>query len=393
MTFDRDGKVPIHYHAGGRNRLWGFPPPRHFPAPEQTVPAWRGSEIGLETFSHHRAELWINHHPQLLRIGFYAKDSFLKDIAHWGVVGRYGNYPGDNRTERSLATELPDAPEHPIWMQTYTSYNPGHAWEFLGACVDFLITDAFDRSGGAISFPTGSMAGSPFRVNVFGHRPGRFYDEKGVHLWMPVDLLTVDNRQIDWLAGYDNERLYLAFWNQSFEEEQVQVTLKPERTNISSGKVIKAWLQNQKVAEGFKLSGNQLQFSVPAKGILAFAITGAQLHQRLQAKIFDPEAVRLGPDSFCISDAPFGKVHAMLLSMGKGLTNAFVYTDTLPEDVISAKFRYRQGNDEWKEIKDEIFPYELSTWINEKAGNFECILEIENTNQQIQKSHIVRLKL
>ena len=162
---------------------------------------------------------------------------------------------------------------------------------------------------------------------------------------------------------------------------------------MSSDKVIRAWLQNQEVTEKVRLSGNQLQFSIPAKGIRAFAITGAQIHQRLQAKMFDPEAVRLGPDSFCISDAPFGKVHAMLLSMGKGLTNAFIYTDALPEDVISAKFRYRQGNGEWKEIKDEIFPYELSTWINEKTGNFECILAIENTNQKVQKSHNIRLKL
>lgn len=50
-----------------------------------------------------------------------------------------GDGPPDNRSERSLVTELPDAPEHPIWKLTYSSFNPGHAWEFVGAMIDFFV--------------------------------------------------------------------------------------------------------------------------------------------------------------------------------------------------------------------------------------------------------------
>jgi hypothetical protein len=380
LTFDRGGKVPIHAHSFGRHTLWGYPAPQNLPVAEQTVPAWRASEIGWESLGPYRSELWMNNPPQYLRIGARAEDSFLTDLAHWGVVGRFGNYAGDNRTERSLVTELPDAPDRPIWEMDYATCNPGHAWEFLGALIDFLVTDALDRSDGAITFPAASMAGSQFRVNVYGDRPGRFYDETGVQLWMPQDLLSIDNRQIDWLAGYGNGKLYLAFWNQSFTEEQVQADFNPERADTAAASVGRAWVQNGEATAG-GLSGGRLSFSVPAKGICAFAINGAQLGRQVQAKMFDPSPVILGPNSFRISDASFGKVHAMLLSPGRGLTSAFVYTDALPENVITARLKYRQGTNAWMSVEDTIFPFEFSVWIDEGKGVFDYSLEIENLSQ------------
>lgn len=380
VTFDRGGEVPVHAHSFGRHRLWGYPPPKSLPVPEQTVPAWRGSEIGWESLGQYRAELWMNNPPQYLRIGAHAEDSFLKDLARWGMVGRFGNHAGDNRTERSLVTELPDAPERPLWEMTYATFNPGHAWEFLGAMIDFLVTDCLDRSGGEIAFPAGSMAGSQFRVNTYGDRPGRFYDEPGVQLWMPQNLLTLDNPQIDWLAGYGNGKLYLAFWNQSFNEETVQADLNPERADTSAASIGRAWVQNEEAVAG-GLSGGRLSFSVPAKGICAFAISGAQLERQLHAKRFGLPPVVLGADSFRISDASFGKVHAMLLGMGRGLTSAFIYTDALPENVITARLKYRQGASAWTSIEDTVFPFEFSVWIDEEQGDFEYVFEVENLSQ------------
>ncbi len=389
MTFDRDGKVPIHVHSYGRHVRWGFPGPQNFPAPEQAVPAWRGSEIGLESLGSYRAELWMNNPPQYLRIGSYAEDSFLIDLAHWGVVGRFGNYAGDNRSERSLVTELADAPEHPIWDLTYATFNPGHAWEFLGALIDFLVTDAFSRSGGAIVFPGGSMAGSQFRVHVYGDRPGQFYDESEVQLWIPSDLLAVDNRQIDWLAGYGNGKLYLTFWNQSFSEEQVQVTLNPDRATVSGGSLRK-WVQNQEVAGG-TFAGDTLSFAVPSKGIVAFAIDNTVAHRQLQAKMFDSNPVTLGTDSFSLSSASFGIVNGMLLSLGRGLTSAFIYTDALPENIIKARLRYRQGQGEWRTVEDTVFPFEFSFWLSEDGGGLEYIFEVQNLSQEWAQSESTTL--
>jgi hypothetical protein len=112
----------------------------------------------------------------------------------------------------------------------------------------------------------------------------------------------------------------------------------------------------------------------------------------LQAKLFDPAAPVLGDASIASVTAPFGKVHGMLLSMGRGLTSAFVYTDALPEDVVSARLRYRQGSQDWKIVEDEIFPFEFSIWMDEAAGDFEGMIEIETTRLEKQESPLIVLR-
>lgn len=375
MTFDRGGKVPVHAHSSGRHRAWGFPEAEGLDASEKKVPAWRGSEIGLESFAHHRAELWLNNQPTFMRVAAFSDDDFLRTLARWGMVGRYANYAGDNRSERSLVTELPDAPEHPIWRLTYSSFNPGHAWEFVGAMIDFLVTDCFDRSQHQIAFPPSTMAGSAFRVRAYGAFSGRFYDEKNVHLWMPQDLLASDNPQVDWLAAWGNGKLYLAFWNQSFQSEDVKVTLNSDRVTLpEEAAPMREWLNNEEQPAS-TLGGSELEFTLPPKGIYACAIEGAVLRKILQEKMFADGGPHLGPGSIGSVDTDFGKVHGMLLSMGTGLTSAFVYTEALPESVNRVKFRYRQGVEEWTTVEDAIFPFELSVWIDEAAGNFECVVE------------------
>ena len=391
ILYDKGGKVPVHAHAFGRNNAWGFPPPVGLDTTETMAPAWRGSEIGLESFSHHRAELWPNHPPQILRIAACSGDRFLQTAARWGVVGRYANYAGDNRTERSLITEKPDAPEHPIWKLTYSSINPGHAWEFIGAMIDFRITDCFDRSARQIAFPGLTMAGSPFRVHAYGAVPGRFYGEANAHLWCPPDLLSIDNGQVEWLAAWGNGKLYLAFWSQSFREQQVSVQINPKRATIATGARLLSWENNQPRPVGTS-SGQNLNFKIPAKGIKAFAIDQTQVKPTLQARMFDPSAPKLGSESIKTLEAPFGKVHGMLLSMGRGLTSAFVYTEALPENVISAQLRYRQGNGEWKSLRDEIFPFEFSVWLDDNAGAFEGVMEVETRHLEKQESPTIFLK-
>jgi hypothetical protein len=391
IIYDKGDKVPVHAHSFGRHKAWGFPLPEGLPTVEQKAPAWRCSEIGLESFGPHRAELWPNHPPQILRIATCSEDRFLQTVARWGIVGRYANYAGDNRTERSLITEKPDAPEHPIWKLTYSSINPGHAWEFIGAMLDFRVTDCFDRSGQQIFFPGLTLAGSPFRVHAYGALPGRFYGQENAHLWCPPDLLEIDNQQIEWLAAWGNGKLYLAFWSQSFREEEVTVQINPKRATIATGAPLLSWENNQPRPGGTS-SGQRMEFKIPAKGITAFAIEKADIKTTLQAKMFDPSAPKMGSESIKTVEAPFGKVHGMLLSMGRGLTNAFIYAEALPKDVIAARLRYRQGNGEWKTLQDEIFPYEFSVWLEDSVGDFEAVMEVDTKRLEKQESPTISLK-
>jgi hypothetical protein len=394
VVFDQGGKVPVHYHSDGRHKKWGLPPPEglQVQTEEKKVPAWRGSEIGLETFSHHRAELWLNLPPQYLRIAAYSEDEFLRTLARWAMVGRYGNYAGDNRTQRSLVTELPDAMENPVWLQNYSSFNPGHAWEVVGAMIDYLVTDCFDRSDQKIVFPASTMAGGHFRVQAFGARPGRFYDEDDVQLWCPPDLLTIDNPQLEWIAGWGNGKLYVAIWNQSFRKENAALKFNPGRAVFSETARMRRWVDNKEVSEAGAASP-EMNVALSPKGIVAFAIEGVDVRKTLQAQMFAPGGAKLGPGSVRTMEAPFGKLHGLLLSMGPGLTNAFVYTDALPEEVITARLKWRQGEGKWRTLEDGTFPFEFSIWLDDEAGDFQCEVQVETTGLEMKQSAVMSLTM
>jgi hypothetical protein len=390
VVMDKGGKVPIHAHSFGRHKLWGFPEPESFPYKEQAVPAWRPAVSGLISDAY-RGGLWMHNHGQFMRVAGLTGDDMLRDVARWGWVGRFGNYNGDNRSSLSLITESPDAVENPIWKLTYSTVNPGHSWEFVGEMLDFIVSDAFQRSGGKIDFPSESMHGTSFQVKTYGAKPGTFYDDQDVRLWLPRKLLTIDNKQFDYLAGYGNGKLYLAIWNQSFKDESANVTVNDALAPLGVTSTARVWKDN-KAATKESLAGKSFKITVPAKGIIAYAIDGVAVKTQLHSKMTDPSAPKLGKDSLIRSDAPFGKVHGMLLSMGKGLTTAFIYTEAPPEEVISAKLRYRQGGGAWTEKSDEIFPFEFSFDYDESKPPLEFQFEVENVDQQIQKSQILTIK-
>jgi hypothetical protein len=387
VTVDAGGKAPVHYHSIGRHRnQWGFPAPQPVSAPEQTVPAWRIARLGLQSPAY-PAEYWMNLHGALMRTAGLARDTFLRDIARWGMVGRFGNYPGDNRSQDSLVAESPDAVDQPPWLWNFATVNPGHAWDFAAAVLDFLVSDAFERSAGAIDFPAVSAAGSNFRVRIYGAKAGRFYDDKNVRLWLPRGLLNIDSLQIDWLAGYGNGNLYLALWNQSFAGESAEVAIDKKLARCSDTSTVRVW-KNNATSDPVKVADNRFVVTIPAKGIVALAIP-ATTRPSLQSKLY-ANIDALGANSFTTIDAPFGPVHASLLRAGRGMTTAYVYTAALPENVIAARLLWRQGDGDWQEQIDAIYPYEFSPALND-AGGFACVLEVEDAEQRMLRSPLIVL--
>ena len=391
VTVDPGGQVPVHFHSFGRHHnIWGYPPPQPVRTIEQTVPAWRIARLGLPGIAY-PIEYWMNTHGAMMRAAGLGHDEFLRDVARWGMVGRFGNFPGDNRSQDSLVPELPDAVEHAPWDWNFATVNPGHAWDFAGAVLDFLVSDAFERSRGAIDFPTLSAAGSNFRVGIYGAAAGHFYGDENVRLWLPRGLVTSDNRQIDWLAGYGNGQFYLALWNQSSKEQDVNLSIDPARAQCETARDARVWRDNVSVSP-MRIDENHLAVKISPKGIVAFAIP-ADVKPGLQARLYDTTLPPLPAPGIVETDAPFGKVHTLLLRAGRGLTSAFIYTEALPENVITARLHWRQGDGPWQEMIDDIYPYEFSPELRDAAGDFACVMEVEDAHQHILRSPVIRLPL
>jgi hypothetical protein len=228
-------------------------------------------------------------------------------------------------------------------------------------------------------------------VKTYGAKTGVFYDDKDVRLWLPRKLLAIDNKQFDYLAGYGNGKLYLAIWNQSFKDESATVTVNDALAPLAGSNAARVWKEN-KPATKETLAGKSFKITVPAKGIIAYAIDDVAVRTQLHARMLDAAAPKMGKDSLIRADAPFGKVHGMLLSMGKGLTTAYIYTEAPSEGAISAKLRYRQGDGAWQEKSDEIFPFEFSLDYDESKPPLEFEFEVENIDQKIQKSQVLSIK-
>ena len=171
-------------------------------------------------------------------------------------------------------------------------------------------------------------------MRIYGAAAGEFYGEKDVRLWLPRGLVTSDNRQLDWLAAHGNGQLYLALINQSPRDEHVTIRLNRRLVECHDGDA-RCWCNNQTALA--EVTGNRIEVTVPGKGIVALAIP-ADVKLRLQAKLYAPDAPALPAQSHADIAAPFGKVHAMLLTAGRGLTSAFIYTEAKPENVIDNSY-------------------------------------------------------
>ncbi len=369
ILVDTNNQAPIHWQSTGRHLQWGFPPPEPMYAPEQSVPAWRPALTGLRPESY-RGFTFVHYAAGMLRLSRHLNDDFTRDLARWALVGRWGNFPGEIFSrDYSLVYEQSNYCEHPLQYMTFTSMHFGHPWMYLAWALDFLVSDTFHRSNMEIDFPSRPVRGS-FPCNVYGDRPGRFYDETNVNLWLPVGLLSVSNRQVNYLSAYGNGKLYLAIVNQSFNAETTTITLNSNLVNFGASHPVRVWVENAS-QPSINVTNGSLTVQVAAKGITALAIEGINVQTRLQQKMFDPAAVSTPPASLVRKSGPYGKLVGLLISMGRDLAEAYVYTDALPEEITKAKLRYDVGGG-WTEKEDLCFPYEFSIPVSHTNPAMQC---------------------
>ena len=368
VLVNEGGQAPI-YRKGVK-----FPPIK---LPEENVPAWRVSEIGLTcessgTSKGHRGILLTSFAPRMLRLAQQTGDEFLHDIARAAVVGRYTSFPGYHmNTARTTVYEKPDFAERPTAeINSTSSLHYNHIWPQIAMLLDYLVSDAAARSAGAIDFPSHFAEGYAYiQSKVYGDQPGKFYGDTNVWLWMPKGLLTFDNSEINYIAARGGNTLYLVLMNQSDAPLTANLALDGQLVPVK-GKTFTArkWSGN-KPAGNVPVESGRFAVDIAAKGITALAIDGLKVTPRFQQKLQSPAQ----PWKTDFAKHASGDTRAMVLNFGGELQWAYVYLQAR-ETLKQATLRYSSGG-EWKTATDAAFPFEFSVPLSADAKEFAFEIE------------------
>jgi hypothetical protein len=369
------------------------------PVPEEIVPAWRVAANGLAsecagTAHSHRGVFMASYAAWMARLGYDAHEDFFRDIARNAVVGRYANYP--SYAYRNGYTTLYQQPDYPLRsfeeIKKFTSAHYNHPLPMTAFLVDYLVSEIYARSEGQIMFPSDyTNTGAYFRNQVYGARPGKFYGDGNVFLWLPKRLVSLDSIQVNYAAARGNGRLYLALSNQSSRPVTTTLTIDAARVSLAGCHHARVWRDNQP-AEDTTVTDGQGTVELSPKGLTCLAIDYAVVHTEIQAAMQDPACPPLPAGSSQTVHAVFGEVTATALRFGRGLTSVHVWLRAGPKQVHRAVFQYETKGRAVKHAVTE-FPFEITVPVADSRTEFSCRVMADTTHNPAAAAELtVRLK-
>jgi len=390
VTVNPGGDAPFYWYLKSK----GHKPMK---APEERVPAWRLSEIGLTpessgTMSGHRAIFMANHAPWMLRIAALTGDRLLHDVARSAVIGRYRNFPGYHiNTARTTIYEKADYPLRKHDELSVNSFHYNHIWPHMSILLDYLVTDAFARSRGAIDFPSRFIEGYAYLQSKFyGDRPGRFYGHEDAVLWMPQRLLTTDSVELNHLAARGAGRVYLAFANQSRTKVSTTVTFNRDvLPEAAQGQYRMKVIADGKPVKDVVLKDGRFPLEVSAEGQTAVIIEGLKVSPRFQPKLLAAHSDQAWKKDY--AESPYGQTRAMILNFGPAAKTAYVYLqadDSRFKEVSLHTFKEGQK----ATTTDRAYPFEFTFPLAADARSFEFQIEglsvegVSTTSESIRLS-------
>lgn len=366
-------------------------------APTQSVPAWRVSQIGLtpeasNTYGSNPAIFLTHYAAHLLRLSYYTGDDFFRSVARSAVVGRYSNYPGYDIN--GIFNTVYARADYPLRAYNRISYNQvyyNHVWPQIALLVDYLVSDAFVLSKGNVHFPAQFSQGYAYlKSNVYGCKPGGFYGDSSVYLWMPKQVLSVDNEQLNYVTGYGNGKFYVAFLNQSDKPVQAKAVLNPDLVPYKESHRMRVWAQNGPATPA-SLPNGTLNVSVAAKGITAYAVDDVAVVTQFQQGAYR-KSESLSHASYTKANSPFGKISASVFSLGD-FTSMHTWLEASGEQLSKATMHYRKnGSGEWHQAEDNGFPFEFTLPLSEGERELEFWIEGTSPQGQSLKSEKLVLK-
>ena len=364
--------------------------------PEEDVEAWKLSEIGLTpessgTSAGHRGIFMAHHAPFMMRIAALTGDKFLHDIARHAVVGRYESFPCYHiNAGRTNAFEKKDFPlRSQAELNGHTSIHYNHPQSHLAMLYDYLFSDFYYVSKGKIDFPMEYSEGYAYcRSFIYGASAGKFYGEENVWPYMPKGMVNSSSIQVNWIAGYGNGKLYLAFANQSDGDVMTNIHLDEATSFVDPAKTYNARLYVENKPFGsMKIKNGSMELVVKAKGITAVIIDGVDVKTKFQHKLR--------------SDSPKWKTNyttvnfyddrAVVFDFGTGLKSVYVWNESNNKNYVQTTLHYSVDGVEGEIVKNG-YPYEYTVPLTDENSVFEYWFESLKADGTVELSEKGRLE-
>lgn len=350
-----EGNTTLWWKGDKRYRL-GFPRVKG-DAPEKQVPQWLVSPVGLgfeQPFTYFdagkivRPVFMSSWAPHLLRLHQYTQKKIFQTYARNAVIGRFTNYPGYYASGFTDITMQPDFPyKGPDVSSIYYHHIPPH----LAFTLDYLISEAIQRSNGKIHFPYGKQDGFVwFNNRIFGAGKGTIFGDNKVSLWMKKGLITVDQPAVNYVTGISDNRFWIVLLNEEERSTQTAVTLGKEVPVADAGNVglHTAAIGKQGI---INRKNRSMKVIVPAKGMAVLSVP-----LTTPATQTMPTPVKDGMKVLDMGE-PWGKCYVFRIRSPFGWDSIYGYLEASPVDGAAITVSMNG-----QAIQKDVYPYEWSVY-------------------------------
>jgi len=320
---------------------------------EESAPGWVPARAGMTT--EHFAtpansnaitmNMWVG---TMLRMSKYTGDEFFLTQARNAIVGKFGNYSGYYWDRYLLHDKQASYPyDGPDFNMIYWHHIP----VFLGLLEDFLVNEVWLRSDAGIEFPSVVNSGYAYFVsNQYGFKPGKFYDEDGMWLWLDREIAEPDSIEVSYLTARKKNTLGVALVNESENPLTTTVTLGDKIPNATSYNETATLYDKAGNKSTVEIVNGKFTVTIPARSIVSVV-----LHPEVDVPAF----ARNYTVSNSMGDTAkaFNGGKAYLLQFNDDNYYAYIYTNKMPKDTKSVTFDYTIG-EKTESVVVEEYPFE-----------------------------------
>jgi hypothetical protein len=378
-----EGNTTLWWKGDTKYRL-GFPR-RAGDAPEKHVPQSLVSPVGLgfeqpftffegssKAVRHVYMSSWA---PHLLRLYQADKRAIFETYARNAVIGRFTNYPGYYVPGFTDITMQPQFPyKGPDVSSIYYHHIPPH----LAFTLDYVVTEAIQRSNGHVHFPYGKQDGFVwFNNRLFGGGKGRIYDDNRVSLWMKKGLVQVDKPEINYVTAVSDDRFWLLLMNEAPTAVQANVQVGSE-VPVASQSTASLYTAAGSKKGTAVMSHRKLTVSLAAKGFTALSIplSAKQVPPAVQPVNGGMKVVDLGE--------PWGKCYVFRIRSPFGWDSIYGYLETAPLQGATATITVNGKTD-----SKNAYPYEWSFHSIDTNAKVTCTLQLTLPGGKAQQATVV----